>query len=99
MIARTWHGVVQSAKAEKFLEHLKRTGLPDYRATEGNRGVYVLRRAEGDNAHFLLLAFWDSVEAIKGFAGEDVERARYYPVDEEYLLEKEPCATHYEVLV
>ena len=98
MIARTWHGVVEVEKAGKFLDHLKRTGLPDYRATEGNRGVYVLRRVEGDQAHFLLLTFWDSVEAIKRFAGEDVERARYYPADEEYLLEKELRATHYEVL-
>ena len=99
MIARTWHGVVEVGKAEKFLDHLKRTGLPDYRATEGNRGVYVLRRVEGDQAHFLLLTFWDSIEAIKRFAGKDVERARYYPVDEEYLREKEPRATHYDVLI
>ena len=99
MIVRTWHGVVEVGKAEKFLEHLKRTGLPDYKATEGNRGVYVLRRVEGEQAHFLLLTFWDSIEAIKRFAGEDVERARYYPADEEYLLEKEPRATHYEVLI
>ncbi|MDQ3744971.1 MAG: hypothetical protein M3444_11360 [Acidobacteriota bacterium] len=48
--------------------------------------------------HFLLLTFWDSIEAIKRFAGEDAERARYYPADEEYLLEKEARATHYEVL-
>lgn len=98
MIARTWHGVVDVGKAEEFLDHLKRTGLPDYEATEGNRGVYVLRRVEGECAHFLLLTFWDSVEAIKRFAGEDVERARYYPADDEYLCEKEPHATHYEVI-
>lgn len=90
--------MVEAGKAGQFLEHLKRTGLPDYKATEGNRGVYVLRRVEGDRAHFLLLTFWDSIEAIKSFAGEDAERARYYPADEEYLLEKEPRATHYVVL-
>jgi heme-degrading monooxygenase HmoA len=98
MIARIWHGVVEMGKAEKFLDHLKHTGLTDYKATEGNRGVYVLRRVEGNRAHFLLITFWDSIEAIRRFAGEDAERARYYPAGEEYLLEKEQCATHYEVL-
>ncbi len=68
------------------------------RASRSSRGVYVLRRVEGDQVHFLLLTFWDSIEAIKRFAGEDAERARYYPADEEYLLEKEARATHYEVL-
>jgi len=49
--------------------------------------------------HFPLLTLWDSLESIKAFAGADVERARYYPEDEAYLLELEPTVTHYEVLV
>jgi len=98
MIGRTWHGRVPAAKAEAYHEYLLRTGVPDYKATPGNRGVYVLRRVEGDVAHFLLLSLWDSYEAIRAFAGEDVERAHYYPEDAEYLLEQEPTVTHYEVL-
>jgi hypothetical protein len=58
----------------------------------------VLRRLEGDVAHFLLITLWDSWEAIRAFAGNDVERARYYPEDDRWLLEKEPFVTHYEVL-
>lgn len=49
--------------------------------------------------HFPLLTLWDSLESIKAFAGADVERARYYPESEAYLLELEPTVTHYEVLV
>lgn len=98
MIARTWHGRVPAAKADAYHEYLQRTGLPDYKATPGNRGVQVLRRVEGDEAHFLLLSFWDSLESIRAFAGDDLERARYYPEDSEYLLELEPTVTHYEVL-
>lgn len=98
MIARTWHGVVPEAKAERYHEYLKATGIPDYRKTPGNRGVYVFRRTEGNLTHFLLLTVWDSVDDIKAFAGDDIERARYYPEDEEYLLELEPEVTHYEVL-
>jgi heme-degrading monooxygenase HmoA len=60
--------------------------------------VYVLRRIEGDHAHFLLVSLWDSLESVRAFAGPDVERARYYPEDRAYLLELEPAVTHYEVL-
>jgi hypothetical protein len=56
----------------------------------------VLRRIEGDRAHFLTLSLWDSLESIKGFAGEDYECARYYPEDERFLLEFEPVVRHYE---
>jgi len=78
--------------------HTLQKSLPDYRATPGNRGVRVLRRAEGDVVHFLLVTFWDSFDAIRAFAGDDVERARYYPEDEEFLLELEPRVVHYEVI-
>jgi heme-degrading monooxygenase HmoA len=98
IIARTWHGRVPADRAEDYHQYLLRTGIPDYRATPGNRGVSVLRRIEGDEAHFLLLSLWDSWESIRAFAGDDLERARYYPEDAEYLLELEPTVTHYEVL-
>ncbi len=98
MIARIWHGVTPASKADAYVDFLNRTGVPDYRATEGNRGVYVLRRIEGDQAHFLTLTFWDSWEAIARFAGEDIEKARYYPEDVDFLLAFEPRVTHYEVV-
>lgn len=99
MIARIWHGKTAAHKADEYLEYLNRTGIPDYQATEGNQGVYVLRRIEGDEAHFLLLTLWQSRDAVARFAGSDVEKARYYPEDKDYLLEFEPTVTHYEVLV
>ena len=99
MIARIWHGVTAAAKSEEYLDYLNRTGVPDYRATEGNRGVYVLSRIEGERAHFLTLSLWGSIEEIQRFAGPDPERARYYPEDEEFLLDFEPTVAHYEVVV
>lgn len=99
MIARTWHGVVPADKADAYHAYLLATGVPDYQATAGNRGVYVFRRLEDGAAHFLLLTLWESYDAIRRFAGDDYERARYYPEDDAFLLEKEPFVTHYEVLV
>lgn len=98
MIARQWHGRVRTAEAEAYHEYLKRTGLGDYAATPGNRGVFVFRRTEGEVTHYLLTTLWDSWDAIRAFAGEDIEVARYYPEDDGYLLEREPTVTHYEML-
>jgi heme-degrading monooxygenase HmoA len=98
MIVRIWHGMTAAAKSDEYHDSLDRTGVPDYRATEGNRGVYVLRRIEGERVHFLTVSFWESIEAIKRFAGSDPERAKYYPEDEEFLLDFEPTVEHYEVL-
>ncbi len=98
MIARTWHGAVPAEKADEYYAYLQRTGLRDYQGTPGNLGVYVLQRVEGAVAHFLLLTLWESEEAIRRFAGDDMLVARYYPEDAGFLLELEPHVTHYEVL-
>lgn len=96
MIARIWQGIVPEAKAEAYTEYLKRTGIPDYQATPGNRGVQLLRCLEDGKAHFLLLTYWESMDAIRRFAGDDPEKARYYPEDTQFLIEFEPRVRHYE---
>jgi len=98
MIARFWRGVTPKSKADEYFAYLQKTGLKDYRTAEGNRGVYVFRRIENDQATFLLLSLWDSYEAIEKFAGPNYERAVYYPEDSKFLLELEPNVTHYEIL-
>ncbi len=99
MIARTWHGRVPAAKADAYRAFLDRSGLSEYRATPGFRGIVVLRRTEADVTHFVLTTFWDSWDAIRRFAGDDPERAKYYPEDDDFLLEKEPTVIHHEVLL
>ena len=97
MIARLWHGVTRAADYDRYWEFLRHRAIPDYRNTPGNRGVRLFRRLEGDRAHFLTLSYWTSLEAIVGFAGEDIAVAKYYPEDRGYLLEFEPTVQHYEV--
>lgn len=98
MIARLWHGVTPTEKADEYLAYLNRTGIPDYKATPGNQGVTILQRTDGDQTHFLLISLWESEEAIRGFAGEDIEVAHYYPEDTAFLLELEPNVVHYQVI-
>lgn len=97
MIARMWHGAVPSEKAADYYDYLQRTGVTDYESTPGNRGVYILQREENGVTHFHILTFWESYDAIRAFAGDDYEKARYYPEDTAYLLELEPLVMHYEV--
>jgi heme-degrading monooxygenase HmoA len=99
MIARIWRGITPESKADEYFDYLKATGIKDYRETEGNQGVFVLRSIRGGRAEFLLLTLWESWDAIQQFAGDDVEKAVYYPEDQDYLLSLDPKVEHYDVLL
>lgn len=98
MIARTWRGWTRTGDADAYVEYLLQTGISEYRQTAGNRAAYVLRRAAGDRTEFITLSFWDSMDAVRRFAGEDVERAVFYPEDERFLVDRETKACHYELI-
>ena len=98
MIARMWHGRVPTSKAQAYRAFLNKRAIPDYRSVDGNISVYILERAEDEVTHFITLTFWESLDAIAGFAGDDVEAAKYYPEDKDFLLEFEPRVLHYEVV-
>jgi quinol monooxygenase YgiN len=96
MITRIWHGRTTTAKADEYLDLMRTVAIPDYRATPGNKGAYALRRIEGDTAHFLMVTFWESEDAIRAFAGDNISVAKYYDFDKAFLLEMEPTSTPYE---
>jgi heme-degrading monooxygenase HmoA len=99
MILRLWHGVTPSEKAQAFYEYIKQTGEPAYLRAPGNRGVMIISRPDGVNTEFLLLSLWDSIEAVKNFAGSDYERALYpFPRDREFLIKLEEKVEHFDVL-
>ena len=96
MITRIWHGMTEAKHADEYLKYVEDTGLTDYRKVDGNLSAKLLRRIDGNVCHFLTVTEWDSYENIKKFAGNDFERARYYPDDKKYLLEFEEYVSHYE---
>jgi heme-degrading monooxygenase HmoA len=98
MIARTWRGATAAADAEAYLDHLHRTGLAAYGRTPGNLGTLALRRVVGDRAEFLLVTLWESEEAVRRFAGDDVEQAVFYPDDDRFLIERGERVSHFEVV-
>jgi heme-degrading monooxygenase HmoA len=98
MIARTWRGATKAQDGEAYLEYLHRTGFAEYRKTPGNRGVLGLRRIVNDRAEFLLVSLWESEEAIRQFAGIDIDKAVFYPEDERFLVDRDNHVSHYEVV-
>jgi heme-degrading monooxygenase HmoA len=96
MITRIWHGRTTTAKSDEYLNLMRTVAIPDYRSIPGNKGAYALRRIEGDTAHFLMVTFWESEDAVRAFAGDDISVAKYYDFDKSFLLELESSSTHYE---
>lgn len=97
MIMRTWRGAVRPEDADRYLEHQSDTGVADYRATAGNLGVLVLRRDVGDLVEVTTVSLWESMDAVRAFAGDDPSVARFYPGDDDLLVEKDLHADHHEV--
>lgn len=96
VITRIWHGTTKAEQSEEYLQYVIDTGIADYKNTPGNLKVEILRRIEGDVCHFWTVTKWDSFDNIKKFAGDDYEKAKYYPEDAKYLLEFEPNVIHCE---
>ena|ERR1022692_3097830 len=96
MIARIWHGTVPSEKAERYLELLRTISIPDYQRVPGNKAALVLQRREGGLVHFTTFTLWDSMDAVRTFAGDDAERAKYYDFYRDFLTELEPTVRHFE---
>ena len=97
MIARIWRGITLKDKADDYLAYLHETGLRDYAKTSGNRGVTILRRNQGEHCEIMLISLWESMDAVRAFAGENPDRSVYYPEDEHFLLQMEPLVRHYDV--
>jgi heme-degrading monooxygenase HmoA len=97
LIARTWSGTVRSRDADAYAQYIRETGFDEYAQTEGNRGAWMLRRDEGETTEFLTLSLWEDEDAIRRFAGEDIEAAVLYPGDEDYLLGPS-TVTHHQVV-
>jgi len=97
VIARIWKGTVRKEEGDAYAQYMQETGVAGYAKVAGNRGVWMLRRDLDDRTEFVMFTLWDSLDAVKAFAGEDYETAVFYPEDERFLLERDLTSTHYQV--
>src|SRR5438270_12084723 len=96
-VARMWHGLTTTARAAEYYTYLRREGIARIEAPPANRGCDVLTRQYGAETEFIVISYWSSLEDIKSFAGDDIEKTHNLPRDAEMLLELEPNVRHFEV--
>jgi heme-degrading monooxygenase HmoA len=96
-IARMWHGRSRAGDADAYWKFIHERAVPDYRSVPGNLEVKLMRRLDGNVCHFITFTVWESLDAIRGFAGENIAKAKYCPEDKGFLLEFEEHVTHWEV--
>lgn len=97
MIVRTWHGRVPRTKADDYAAFLTERAASDYQSIDGLHRLEFSRKDGSEVSDFLLITYWASMEAVRAFAGDRPELAKYYPEDDDYLLEKEPAAHLYQI--
>ena len=97
MIARMWRGWTRTEDADAYVAYVNETGIAGYRGTPGNLGAWILRRESEGRTEFVTLSFWESIDAIRAFAGDDVERAVFYDEDDRFLVDRETTVIHWHL--
>ena len=97
MIARLWRGWTSIENAEAYEKLLREQVLPGLRQIDGYRGGYILRQEGNDEVEFVVMNLFESLEAVRAFAGPDYTVPVFDPEARQLLSKIEPLARHYEV--
>jgi antibiotic biosynthesis monooxygenase (ABM) superfamily enzyme len=99
MITRVWHGWTSAENADAYEELLRTKILPGIHSVEGYRGADLLRRSAGDEVEFITLTRFDSLDAVRAFAGDDYERAVIVEEAHRLLSRFDERSVHYETVL
>ncbi len=97
MIARLWRGWTTLENANAYEKLLRERVLPGLQRIDGYRGGYILRQEGSDEVEFVVMNMFDSLEAVRAFAGPDYTVPVFEPEARQLLSKVEPVARHYEV--
>ena len=98
VVLRSWRGWIREEDRDDYRRYLEETGLREYRETPGNLGAVLLYRDVGDGrTEVRTLSLWAGRDAVAAFAGDDIERAVFYPEDDRFLVDRELTVEHLEV--
>jgi heme-degrading monooxygenase HmoA len=98
VILRRWTGKVATERAAEYAKYVAETGIEEIETTEGNLGHQITLRDLGDGTtEITALSWWVNMDAVRVFAGDECERARYYAIDDMYLVEKPDFVEHHVV--
>lgn len=98
MIVRAWRGYGAAAEAQAYPKHLLESVRPKLEQLAGFRGLYLLRRRDVEGIEFLVLTLWESMDAVRAFAGDQPELAVVEPEARAALVRFDSTVSHYEVL-
>jgi len=101
-IARVWHGKTPREKADAYEKYLA-GAITKFPSIKGNLGYQLMRidgGPDGDQyTEFQVISYWESLDAIHAYAGQDIRRTRDLPRDREFLVGMEPNVRNYELRV
>jgi len=98
MILRTWRAFADASSADHYPRHLLDTVRPELEKIAGFRGLFLVARRHGDEVEYVVQTLWDSMDAIRTFAGPHPERAVVEPAAAATLLRFDEMVDHYDVL-
>jgi hypothetical protein len=99
-ILRVWRAEIRRALRQEYVEYVTATGLAAYRATPGNLGASIaVRDLDAERSEIVTLSWWSNAAAIRAFAGDEFERARYFPQDDRFLLSRPEYVLHYDATI
>jgi heme-degrading monooxygenase HmoA len=98
MIIREWRGRADPSRADAYPKHFRDHVLPELRAVPGFAGAHLARRAVDGRLEFVVFTRWRSMDAIRAFAGAEVDKAVVEPGAVAALIDFDPHVRHYEVV-
>ena len=96
-IARIWQGRTPLVRADEYRQYLFDAGVTKIAAIPGNRGVQMMMRTTAQEAEFVVVSYWETIEANKAFSGSNYEQVRDLPRDGEFLIAKDTLARHFDL--
>jgi len=98
MVLRMWRGRATAEKSGEYIDHVTKKVFPALGAIEGHRGAYLLQHAVDGAIEFVVLTLWESMQAVRRFAGAKPEKAVVEPEARATLTDFDESVTHFEVI-
>jgi heme-degrading monooxygenase HmoA len=99
LIVRIWHGWTSHEDADDYIRFVRDEVFPEIDQVEGARGAYLVRRESSSEVEFIALTLWESLDAVRAFAGEDYEQAVVPPTGRNLLSRFDTHSAHYETVI
>ena len=99
MITRVWKALATAESVSKYVAHFEHNVYPEIKEIYGFAGAQVMRKPVEGGVEIVVMTFWESMDAIRTFAGEDVTQAVVEPEAQAVLISYDTAVSHYDIMV